>query len=98
MSVAAVILIIALQKNIKEIFDRKFLENIAKIVLSSGILLIITTLIYYIIQNNPFESETAENILVAVIVFIWGACVYIGVNILCKTDETNALMKMLKKK
>ena len=96
-SITAAILIIALKINIKEIFDRKFLGNIAKIVLSSGILLIIIKILYDIIKNNAFESGAFKNILVALIILVTGVGVYIGINIICKTDEAKAFVKMIRK-
>ena len=96
-SVTAAILIISLKIKIKEIFDGKFLTNIAKIVLSSGILLIIIKILYYIIKNNAFESGIFKNILVAVGIVIVGACVYFAANVIFKTDEAKMFVKMLKK-
>ena len=96
-SVTAVILIFSLKIKIKEIFDKKFLANIAKPVLSSGILLIIIKIIYYIIKNNAFESGLIKNILVAGIIVIAGACSYIGINLIFKTDEAQTFVKMLKR-
>ena len=96
-SVTAGILIIALKINIKEVFDKKFLANIAKIVLSSGILLIIIKILYYIIKNNAFESGILKNILVAAFIAVIGACSYIAVNLIFKTDEAKTFIKMLRK-
>ena len=99
-SATAVILVIALKINIKEIFDKRFLANIGKIVLSSGILLIIIKILYYIINNNAFElgfSHFIKNITVAVIIVIVGICSYAGVNLIFGTDEAKAAVKMLKK-
>ena len=96
-TVTAMILIFALKINIKEVFDKKFLANIAKTVLSSGILLIIIKILYYIINNNAFESEMITNILVAAGITVTGVCSYIAVNLILKTDEAKILIKMMKK-
>ena len=96
-SVTAIILIIALKIKIKEIFDKKFMANIAKTVLSSGIMLIIIKILYYIIKNNAFDSGFIKNILVAGITAIAGLCVYILINLILKTNEAKIFVKMLKK-
>ena len=95
--VTASVLIIALKINIKEIFDKSFLANIGKIVLSSGILLIIINILYYIIKNNAFDSGIIKNILVAVLIAVAGVCSYAGVNFIFGTDEVKAAVKILKK-
>ncbi|MCL1859849.1 MAG: murein biosynthesis integral membrane protein MurJ [Oscillospiraceae bacterium] len=95
--ITAGILIIALKIDIKEIFNKKFLANIAKIVLSSGILLIIIKILYYIIKNDAFESNIITNILVAALIIAVGVCFYIGANLILKTEETKVFLKMLKK-
>jgi len=82
---------------IKGIFDKKFLQNISKIVLSSGILLIIIKILYYIINNDAFESGLFKNILVAGTIALTGAFCYIGTNLIFKTQEAKFFMKMLKK-
>jgi putative peptidoglycan lipid II flippase len=96
-SVAAGVLIFALGIKIKEIFDKKFMANIAKIVLSSGILLIIIKILYCIIENNAFYSGFLNNILVAAAILITGVCVYIGANLIFRTNETKMFVKNMKK-
>ena len=97
-SAAAVILIVALKMKIKDIFDKKFLANIVKIALSSGILLIIITILYdIIIKNDAYTVGIYKNILVAVVIVIVGAIVYIVSNLLLKTDESGIFIKMIKK-
>ena len=96
-TITAIILIISLKVKIKEIFDKKFLANIAKTVLSSGIMLIIIKILYYIIKNNAFESGIIKNILTAGITAIAGVCVYILINLIFKTDEAKTFVRMLKK-
>ena len=96
-TLTAGILIISLKINITEIFDKKFLGNIGKIVLSSGILLIIIKILYYIIGSNAFESGDLKNILISAVILITGACCYIGVNLIFKTEETKTFIKMAKK-
>jgi len=95
-SVAAAILIIALRIKIKEIFSKKFLSNIGKIVLSSFISLIIIQILYYIIQNDAFGSGILKNILVAGLIVIAGVGAYAAVNFILKTDEAETFIKMLK--
>jgi len=85
-SVTAVILAAALKKTMKNIFDKKFLTNIAKIILSSGVLLIIIKILYCIIDNDAFESGALYNILTAGAVTAAGACVYIGAGFILKTE------------
>ncbi|MCL2773169.1 MAG: murein biosynthesis integral membrane protein MurJ [Oscillospiraceae bacterium] len=100
-TVTAVILITALKIKIKEIFDKKFLINVLKIVLSSAILLIITKIIYLIINNNAFEMGTAgtlKNIMVAVVILIAGIAVYLGMNFILKTGEVVSFIKMYRNK
>jgi putative peptidoglycan lipid II flippase len=96
-SVTAVILIGALKISAEKIFDKKFLVNIGKIVLSSGILLIIITAAYYLLENNAFEAGTAANILTAAVVFTAGVAAYAGANFLLGTDEAKMFLKMVKK-
>ena len=95
-SITAMILIIVLKMKIKEIFDKKFLANVAKIVLSSGILLIIIKILYYIMKNNAVESGMFKNILIAGVIVITGVCSYIGINMIFRTNETKEIVKILK--
>ena len=95
--VTAAILIIALSIKIKEIFNKNFLANIGKIVLSSGILLIIIKILYYIIKNNAFDSSILRNILTAVIIAVAGVCFYAGANLILKTEEAETFIKMIRK-
>ena len=100
-TVTAVILISALKIKIKEIFDKKFLLNVLKIVLSSSILLIITKIIYLIINNNAFVpglNGTVKNITVAAGILIAGAAVYLGTNLIFKTNEAESFIKMCRNK
>ena len=92
----SIILIIALKIKIKEIFDIKFLSNIAKTVLSAGILLIIIKILYYIMKNNAVESGMFKNILIAGVIVITGVCSYIGINMIFRTNETKEIVKILK--
>ena len=96
-TLTAAVLVAALKINIKYIFDKKFLLNISKIVLSSGILLIIIKILYYIINNNAFESGGLKNILISVIVLVMGAGCYTGVNFIFRTDEIRAFIKIIKR-
>ena len=96
-SVTAAVLIISLNKSVKNIFNKSFLANIAKIVLSSGLLLIIIIILYNIIENNAFDSGKPVNILVAVIIAAAGLFSYLGISVIFKTDEARAFIKMLKK-
>lgn len=94
--VTACILIIALKIKIRGIFNINFLLNIAKIVLSSGIALIITHILYFIINNNAFKSRELKNILTAAVIVIAGAGVYLGTNFILRTNEAKAMMNMIK--
>ena len=96
-SLAALILAAALKTNIKGIFDRKFLANIAKIFLSSAVLLAIVEILYHIIGNDAFESGILRNISVAGVVALAGAVCYIGANMVLKTEEAKIFAKILKR-
>ena len=96
-SVAAVILIIVLKLKIRGIFNKNFSANLAKIVLSSGIMLIIINILYSVIENNAFESGLFQNIVTALIIFTAGAIVYMGANFILRTNETRVIIKILKK-
>jgi peptidoglycan biosynthesis protein MviN/MurJ (putative lipid II flippase) len=94
---AAAVLIIALRNKIQGIFNGKFLGNIAKIVLSSGITLIITNILYFIIKNNAFEAGLAKNILTAVIILIAGIASYLCANLVLRTGEARIMLKIIKR-
>ena len=95
--VAAAILVAALAKKLKGVFDRKFLANIAKIFASSGVLLLALKISGHIAKNNAFESGPIKNIAVAGAIGIVGAVLYIGANLVFKTHEAEVFMKILKK-
>ncbi|MCL2813925.1 MAG: murein biosynthesis integral membrane protein MurJ [Oscillospiraceae bacterium] len=96
-SLTAVILAAALKIKIRGIFDKKFLFNIAKIFLSSCVLLAVTKALKYILKNNAFESVLFKNIAVAGFVAAAGAVCYMAANIVFKTEEAKIFIKMLKK-
>jgi len=99
-SVAVIILIIALKAKIRGIFNKSFIKNMAKIVLSSLITLIITGILYFIINNNAFEPGIPgllKNIGVAVIILIAGVIVYLGTNFILRTNEIIVMIKLIKK-
>ena len=85
-ALTAAILIFALKANIKGVFDKKFMVNIVKIALSSGIALAVIKILYYVIKNDAFESGTAKNLLIAAVISVTGLCSYLGLNLIFKTE------------
>jgi len=96
-SVALIILTSALKLKVRGIFSKKFIANIAKIVLSSGISLIITVIMSSMMGNNAFESGILWNILTAVVILTAGAAVYLCANLVLRTNEARIMLKMLKR-
>ena len=96
-AVALLILTIAMRSKVRGVLNKKFTANIAKIVLSSGIALIITLLLYFALANNAFESNLLKNIGTSVIILIAGSAVYLGANIVLRTSEARAILKILKR-
>ena len=97
---AVIILIIALRSKIRGALNKKFLANIAKIVLSAGIMLIIISVLYLAIGNDAFVPGAAgllRNIGVALAVSAAGLAAYIGVNFMLGTSEWRVMIKIIRK-
>ena len=94
---SAAVLIFALKMKIKEIFDKNFLKNIVKIVVSSGFLFLVIKIIYLIMGNDAFDSGPVKNILTAALIVITGLCAYTGINFILKTDEIKTVVKIIKR-
>ena len=97
-TVTAAVLIFSLKFKIKDIFVRSFLANIAKIILSSGVLLIIIKILYFIIDNNAFEAGVFKNIIISAAMLTAGTAVYIAVNLILKTNEAVSFIKIFRNK
>lgn len=95
-SLSALILVIALAVKIKGVFDRGFFVNLIKTAVSAGALFGLMWIIYGAVNNNAFSTGTVKNILVAVAFGIGGIAVYLGVNIVLKTELIAFLSKRKK--
>ena len=94
---AMIILIIALRVKVRGVLNGRFLANICKIVLSSGIALIIILIIHAVIANNAFEEGLFRSIGTAAVILIAGIAAYLGANLALRTDEARVMIKMLKR-
>lgn len=88
---AASVLVLSLVRMSKGILDKSFMRELLKIILCTLLAAAAMYMIYSLLGNHPFEAGMGRNILVAVIVFVPGAAIYLLSTKLLRVKAMEAL-------
>ena len=92
---AAVYLTIQCAREVRGVFDRRFLINCVKVVLAGAISLAVMVLITAMLHHDPYAGGFFINLFHCLVVFLPGIIVFLSCCALFRTEQAAMIKKML---